>query len=78
MGVNVSNLDEYSDADILKVLNKALVDTAFARSYSINGRSLDRHPLSEIHRLKKEYERRVAASKGKGSRVARARFRVVR
>lgn len=71
MAINVTDIGTYSDADILKVLRSALVDSVLAMSYSINGRSLGRASPEQIQKLIEIYEDRVAAANGGDILLAR-------
>lgn len=60
MSISVSEIQSFSDADILKVLRKALVSASLAQGYSFEGRRLDRATPAELQGLIEKYERRVA------------------
>ncbi len=59
MPVDPSSIPSYSDADILKVLRLSLVNTALAKGYTVNGRSVEKMSGREIQDLIQEYEWRV-------------------
>lgn len=74
MAVDVSTIDEYTDAEILKVLRSALISAAIAQSYSIGGRQLNRMSGRQIQSLIEIYERRVASSADDNAGIALVRF----
>ena len=57
---NLADITDWSDAEILKVLRNALLDSAIATQYSIRGRQLIRSSPTVIQSLIEIYERRVA------------------
>jgi hypothetical protein len=59
MAVTVSDIADYTDAEILKVLRSALVDAVIATQYSIGGRQLIRMGGTQIQALIDVYEERV-------------------
>ncbi len=75
MAVNISDIAEYTDAEILKVLRRALIDSAFAQNYSIGGRQLNRATPLQLQKLIEVYESRIQASTdGNGGNIALVNF----
>jgi len=58
--VDLSTVPNFSDAQILQVLRMALVNSAFATGYSMNGKQMTQMGGAEIQKLISEYEWRVA------------------
>jgi hypothetical protein len=75
VAIDINNVPEYTDADILKVLRAALVNSATAQAYSYDGLMLSRYNPEQIHRLIRLYEDKIATANGGGGfRTALARF----
>jgi hypothetical protein len=60
--INVTNLQTFTDAEIVTVLRAALVSAAIAQSYSIGGKTLARIGADSIQKLIGEYEMRTVAA----------------
>ena len=73
MAVDLTTVPNYSDAQILSVLRMALVNSALAQGYSINGRSLNRMSGTEIQNLINLYEWRITRAASGMFSVARFR-----
>ena len=59
--VDINTIQTYTDDQIVTILRAALIDTAFAKNYAINGRQIGRMSGDEIQKLIDVYERRVEA-----------------
>lgn len=57
--VDLTTVPNYSDAQILTVLRMALVNSAFATGYTMNGKQMSQMSGAEIQRLIGEYEWRA-------------------
>ncbi len=62
MSVNIAAIDNYTDAEIVKVLRSSLVSAAIAQNYSIGGKQLNRASVGQIQQLIEIYEARVQAA----------------
>jgi len=67
MAINTTEIQEFTDAEILKVLRMSLVNSAIASQYSISGRQLIRASPRVIQELIGIYEGRIAAADAAGT-----------
>lgn len=62
MPIDLDSVQTFTDAEIVKVLRRAMVDAAIAEHYAVGGKSLARFSPVEIQKLIEVYESRVAAA----------------
>jgi hypothetical protein len=70
----IADIQTFTDADIVIILRRALVDSLFAKSYKIGERSLDRMTATELNNLLAVFERRVIEAANGGNMIAFANF----
>jgi len=70
----IDNLADFTPAQMLKALNKAIIDVAVAgQTYSINGRSFSRANLTELKKIRDDIKAEVeAASTSTGDTIVLA------
>lgn len=74
MAIDPDDISTYTDAEIVKALRAALVNTAVARQYSLNGRSLEHWSPEEINKVLVIFETRVANASGGRGTTATVKF----
>lgn len=59
MAIDPSQIQTFTDQDILNALRMAMVNSALVPNYTVNGRSIQRMNSGEIQSLIREYEWRI-------------------
>jgi hypothetical protein len=57
--IDLTSVQIFSDAQVLQILRMALVNSAFAKEYSANGKSVSQMSGAELQALIETYEWRI-------------------